>query len=81
MITRIAQCLPESLANAAYDYSSAINWKYGWRSNNNMGYGHWNQDVTRGVYVTFAANCGPLSVSIANTGCEPPDTNGIEAMI
>jgi len=49
MITRISQCLPEGLANAAYDYISSINWKYGWRSNRAMGFGHWNQDVTNGV--------------------------------
>ena len=46
-IQQIDNCFPDNLAGQLNLLVSNADWKYGWRSNNNMGYGHWNKDFTR----------------------------------
>jgi 2OG-Fe(II) oxygenase superfamily len=37
--------LPDYIAEPLFDYVNTLTWSYGWRSNNNMGYAHWNNDI------------------------------------
>ena len=46
-IQQINNCFPAELADKLHLLISNSDWKYGWRSNNSMGYGHWNIDFTR----------------------------------
>lgn len=46
-IQQIDNCFPDDLANELNLLISNSDWKYGWRSNNTMGYGHWNMDFTK----------------------------------
>ena len=46
-IQQIENCFPVELADQLNLLISNSDWKYGWRSNNSMGYGHWNKDFTR----------------------------------
>jgi 2OG-Fe(II) oxygenase superfamily len=45
-INQFANILPLELTDSLDQFVSNLNWKYGWRSNNNMGYAHWNTDFT-----------------------------------
>lgn len=45
-IQQIDNCFSDELADQLNLLISNSDWKYGWRSNNNMGYGHWNKDFT-----------------------------------
>ena len=46
-IQQINNCFPDELANQLNVLISNSDWKYGWRSNNSTGYGHWNVDFTK----------------------------------
>jgi len=46
-IQQINNCFPDELANQLNVLISNSDWKYGWRSNQSMGYGHWNTDFTK----------------------------------
>ena len=41
--------LPLELKNSADQFVHNLNWKYGWRSNNSVGYAHWNADFTDAI--------------------------------
>jgi hypothetical protein len=47
MFNSVNNFFPDELAKKLYDYVKGLNWSYGWRSNFNMGYGHWNNDIAR----------------------------------
>lgn len=40
----IHNCFPQELAERLHSLVSNAEWKYGWRSNSKMGYGHWNKN-------------------------------------
>ena len=48
MIGVIDRVLPDDLIIDIEKLITTTGWKYGWRSNNSLGYGHWNQDFGKG---------------------------------
>ena len=47
-IRQIKQVFPEQLAEAVYSFVEGAPYKYGWPSNKNLGYSHWNYTITPG---------------------------------
>ena len=47
-IRQIKQVFPESLANSVYDFVAGAPFKYGWPSNKDLGYSHWNYTIAPG---------------------------------
>jgi hypothetical protein len=43
--TVIDNFLPDAIADPLFDYIKTLTWSYGWRSNFNVGYAHWNNDI------------------------------------
>ena len=62
-LKQIAQVLPESLLKEVSEHISTVPWRYGWASNKNIEFTHWNYDFT-GVPVYN-------SIDIANLLPEP----------
>jgi len=46
-IQRIQNCLPEPLLTEITNFIHNANWKYGWNSNGNMGFSHWNFNISK----------------------------------
>lgn len=47
MFSSVDNFFPNEMSERIYDYVKKLEWSYGWRSNFNMGYGHWNNDIAR----------------------------------
>ena len=46
-VNRIDNVLPQELVDKLHDQLSNQSWKYGWHSNNNIGYSHWNHSYVK----------------------------------
>lgn len=47
MTTSIDNFFPADVAEDLFDYVRRMKWSYYWRSNNSMGYAHWNHDIAK----------------------------------